>query len=47
MKIIWTEPAVNDLISNYRIQEDLILVLAVIHGKRDIRNLDLNPWEII
>jgi toxin ParE1/3/4 len=31
----------------YRIHEDFILVLAVVHGKRNIENLDLNPWEII
>jgi toxin ParE1/3/4 len=31
----------------YRIHEDIILVLAVVHGKRNIENLNLNPWEII
>jgi toxin ParE1/3/4 len=31
----------------YRIQEDTILIVAVIHGKRDLMELDINPWEII
>jgi len=31
----------------YRIHEDFILILAVVHGKRNIENLNLNPWEIL
>jgi toxin ParE1/3/4 len=58
MKIKWTEPAIADLenirellFQNYRImyrvEPQNILVLAVIHGARDMSPKKLKPWIII
>jgi plasmid stabilization system protein ParE len=30
----------------YRVEPDRILILMVIHGARDLAQVDLKPWEI-
>jgi addiction module RelE/StbE family toxin len=31
----------------YRIKRESILILAIIHGARDVNRIDIKPWEII
>lgn len=30
----------------YRVQQDAVLILAVIHGYRDLSGMSVRPWEI-
>ena len=31
----------------YRVEKERILILAIIHGSRDLSAIDAKPWEII
>jgi addiction module RelE/StbE family toxin len=46
------DPNIRELIFQnyriiYRIQKEVIQILAVIHGSREINNLSKKPWDIV